>query len=161
MIDLLAMALICDLTRVASLQWSSSTSPVVFNWIGAGITDDHHDLSHKADSDSVAQAQLVAIHAWYAKQFAYLLGKLDAAGLLDSTVVAWGNELGKGNNHSHDHVPFVLAGNAGGYFRTGRFIDTGGASHADLLVSLRNAVDIQTTTFGNPAYCSGPLANLR
>lgn len=30
----------------------------------------------------------------------------------------------------------------------------------DLLVSLCNAMDVPDTTFGNPAYCTGPLANL-
>jgi hypothetical protein len=162
--DLLVMALACDLTRVASLQWSSASSPVVFSWLGMAL--DHHELSHRADSDATAQGQLVAMHKWYAEQFAYLLSRMEAANetggsLLDHSAVLWGNELGKGNTHSHDHVPFVLAGSASGYFRTGRLIDAKGASHSDLLVSCLNAMGVAATTFGNPAYCSGPLPGLR
>lgn len=161
--DLLAMALACDLTRVASLQYSSSTSAVVFRWLGA--TADHHELSHKADDDLPAQATLEAIHRWYATQFAYLVGRLDAlaegtGSVLDHALIAWGNELGKGNNHSHTQVPFVLAGGAGGALRTGRFVDAAHAAHNDLLVSCLNAVGVPATKFGNPAYCTGPLPDL-
>ena len=161
--DLLAMALACDLTRVASLQYSSSTSAVIFAWLGCTI--EHHELSHQADSDLPAQKQLEKIHSWYAAQFAYLVGRLDSlaessGSLLDHSVVVWGNELGKGNTHSHTKVPFVLAGGAGGSLRTGRFVDCNGAAHNDLLVSTLNAVGVPATTFGNPAYCSGPLPGL-
>ncbi len=161
--DLLAMAIACDLTRVASLQYSSATSAVIFGWLGC--TEDHHELSHRADDDLPAQKQLERIHNWYAAQFAYLLGRLDAldettGSVLDHSLVVWGNELGKGNTHSHTQVPFVLAGGAGGVLRTGRFVDAQGAAHNDLLVSVLNAVGVPATTFGNPAYCSGPLPGL-
>ncbi len=46
MADLLAMSLACDLTRVASLQYSQALSPCVFNWLGH--TEDHHTISHAA-----------------------------------------------------------------------------------------------------------------
>jgi len=153
--DLLAMAVACDVTRVASLQYSSATSAVVFGWLGC--TEDHHELSHRPDSDAAAQTQLQKIHHWYAKQFAYLVERLDALGLLDHTTVVWGNELGKGNSHSHTQVPFVVAGGALG---TGRFVDCKGAAHNDLLVSALNSVGVPATTFGNPAYCNGALPGL-
>ncbi len=161
--DLLAMALACDLTRVASLQFSSSTSAFLFAWLGC--TADHHELSHRADADLAAQAQLEAIHRWYAQQFGYLLDALSGLAehsgtLLDHSLVVWGNELGKGNTHSHTQVPFVLAGKAGGALTTGRFVDTAHAAHNDLLVSVLNKVGVPATTFGNPAYCTGPLAGL-
>jgi hypothetical protein len=34
------------------------------------------------------------------------------------------------------------------------------ASHADLLVSLLNAMGVEETTFGNPETCTGPLSGL-
>ena len=33
-------------------------------------------------------------------------------------------------------------------------------SHNDLLVSMMNLMGVPATTFGNPAYCTGPLASL-
>ncbi|HEV8245598.1 MAG TPA: DUF1552 domain-containing protein, partial [Polyangiaceae bacterium] len=59
MMDLLALALKCDVTRVASLQWSWARSNLVHSW--AGATTGHHDLSHEGSS-----AQLSAVNAWYA-----------------------------------------------------------------------------------------------
>ncbi|HZO16248.1 MAG TPA: DUF1552 domain-containing protein, partial [Polyangiaceae bacterium] len=42
-LDLMAAALGCDLTRVASLMWSRETSPQSFPWLG--FNDKHHLLS--------------------------------------------------------------------------------------------------------------------
>ena len=44
--DLLAMALACDLTRVASLQWRSSMT--AFTWVN--VNAEHHVLSHQTGS---------------------------------------------------------------------------------------------------------------
>jgi hypothetical protein len=45
--DNLAMALACDLTRVASLQFSTSTSKLTHTWITGGTQKDtHHNYSH-------------------------------------------------------------------------------------------------------------------
>ena len=163
--DLLAMALACDLTRVASLQWSRSVSQVRFTWLD--IREGHHDLSHLPDTDDAAVDKLTRINTWYAEQMAYLVGKLaeaeeaDGTRMLDSSLVLWCNELGKGNSHSRMNAPYVLAGSAGGALATGRFLQyTGDPPHNDLLVSLLNAMDVPATTFGKPEWCQGPLPRL-
>ena len=48
--DLLTMALACDITRVASMQWSRSVSQTRFTWLN--ITSGHHDLSHRPDTEA-------------------------------------------------------------------------------------------------------------
>jgi hypothetical protein len=55
---------------------------------------------------------------------------------------------------------YVIAGSCAGYFDTGRFLTYAGDPHNDLLVSLCRAMDLPTSTFGNPAYCNGPLSGL-
>lgn len=162
-LDLLAMTLACDLTRVASIQWASTQAGKVFHWLGQ--TDTHHSLSHSADSNADATAALVAIGKWHAEQLAYLLGKLDAVQegdgtLLDNTVVLWCTDIARGNTHARRGMPYVLAGGAGGYLQTGRHVVYDGAWHNDLLVTLANAVGVPVTTFGNPAYCKGALPRL-
>jgi hypothetical protein len=162
-IDLLATALACGLTRVASLQFAYSRSDIQVFWLGASRT--HHGLSHE-DTTPTSRDLLIKTNAWYAQQVAYLLQKLDAiadgAGtLLDSTAVVWGNELGRGQPHIYTNIPFVIAGSAGGYFRTGRFLGLGGKPHNDLLVSLCNAFGVATTTFGDPRFCNGGFPALR
>jgi hypothetical protein len=163
--DLIALAMACNFTRVATLQWDKSVSGMTFPWIG--VNDNHHSLSHLGDSDTAAVAKITQINTWYTEQYAYLLGKLNAVmetngkTLLDNSIVVWGNELGKGNNHTRRDVPFVMAGTGGGYFRTGRWLNMGGAYHNDLWVSCLNAMGIPDTKFGNPLYSRGALAALR
>jgi hypothetical protein len=164
--DLIAMAIACDLTRVASLQWDTAVSNVQFSWLGiTGQNSGHHDMSHFPDDDQTTQANLTKINTWYAEQFAYLCQKLDAVPegngtMLDNTVILWCNELGKGNAHTRSNMHWLLAGGAGGYFKTGRFLQFNGDSHSNLLVSIANAMGIQTNSFGDPAYCTGPMAGL-
>ena len=158
--DLAVRALSCNLTQVVTIQWSRSVSSVRPTWLN--ISEGHHDISHKGDSDTTAISNLTQINTWFAQQFAYLLAQLksvkEGSGtMLDNTVVLWGNELGRGNSHSRTQVPFVLAGKAGGSLSTGRFLQYKDDSHSNLLVSLSNAMGVNTKTFGNPAYCQGPL----
>jgi hypothetical protein len=64
-----------------------------------------------------------------------------------------------GTTHTHDNMPLLLGG-GGWAFRTGRYLTYQKNSHADLLVSILNAMGVEQTTFGDPAYCTGPLAGL-
>lgn len=156
--DLIALALSCDLTRVASLQWSYSTSAVVFDWLGCTV--EHHELSHRADEDLDAKKQLEAICTWYSGEVAYLVGLLQSRGLLDSTVVAWGNELGVGNTHSHVGTPFVLAGGRSLGVKVGSVVDAQHRAHNDLLVAILKAVGLPTTSVGAASLNRGALPGI-
>jgi hypothetical protein len=166
--ELLALALACDITRVATMQWSRATSPTVYSWLGSDMKESHHELSHAGDSDSVAKAKLVRINKWHAEQFAYFLGQLKAIEenpgetLLDNSLILWGSELAVGNTHSRKDMPFVLAGKAGGAVKTGRYVKyPAGTPHNNLLVAAANACGLtDIKTFGNPKYCTGALTKL-
>ena len=163
-LDLLAMALTCDMTRLATFMWSTATSGKRFTWLD--IDRSHHDMSHDGDSNSATQTKLTKINTWYAKQLAYLMEKLDSVPegdgtVLDNTLIVWGNELGKGNVHSHFPIPFVLAGGAAKYFQMGRSLDFDDTIHNRLLVSLCRYMGLEDTeTFGNLDKGSGPLSGL-
>lgn len=161
--DLLVSALQCDLTRVASLQFSHSVSQHVFT--NLGIFQAHHDLSHEGDSNQDAQEKLTLINRFYAEQMAYLVARLRATPegdgtLLDNTVVLWVNELGKGNSHSRDEVPYVLAGSCGGYFKTGRYERfLASTPHNDFLVALQRAMGLGVESFGDNRYANALVGN--
>ncbi len=161
--DLATMALACDLTRVVSLQWTNSVGGAASPWLG--ISEGHHSLSHEGDSNTDAVDKLVRINTWYAEQFAYLIQQLESVPegdgtLLDNTCMIWVNELGKGNSHTRNDLPLVMAGSAGGYFRTGRCLRYGDTPHNDLLVTLTNAYGVEQETFGDTRFCNGPLTEL-
>jgi hypothetical protein len=164
--DMLAMAMACDLTRVSTIEFSKSAGGTIMSWLG--VNQSHHDISHAGDGDAGALDKLTKINNWYAQQFFYLASRLDSyaeAGggtILDNTVLFWCNELGKGNAHSTNDAPYVIAGSGGGFFKTGRFLQySGGTPHNNLLVSMMNAMDVPGNTFGKADWCTGPLAKIR
>ncbi|MEA2697341.1 MAG: hypothetical protein QOI66_1612 [Myxococcales bacterium] len=160
--DMMTIALACDMTRVASLLWSSASSDIRFTWIG--IKTGHHTISH--DTSATARAQMTQMHNWYSGELAYLLDKLKAvqeAGstLLDNTMVVWGNELADGAAHSQQPIPVLIAGRAAGQIKTGRYIDYGKKKHNPLLVSICNMMGLtDVTKFGTLDDGSGPLSGL-
>ncbi len=161
--DLLVTALSCDMTRVASIQYSHTVGPHVFSWVGQ--SQGHHDLSHIDDSNTAGVANFIKCENWYAQQFAYLLSRLKAtpelAGgtLFDNTLVVWAKELGDSRLHTCQSVPWVLAG-GGGYFRTGRYLKYQGAPHQQLLTSVCQAVGMTNDRFGDATRGTGPLPGL-
>ena len=163
-LDLLAMALTCDMTRLATFMWATATSGKRFTWLD--IDQSHHDLSHDGDTNTASQTKLTKINTWYAQQVAYLMEKLDSVEegdgtVLDNTLIVWGNELGKGNVHSHHPIPFVLAGGAAKHFQMGRSLDFDDTHHNRLLVSLCRYMGLdEIETFGNLDKGTGPLQGL-
>ncbi len=132
--DVLAAAIKCDRTRVATFMLCNQTDTRTFKWLEPGGLGDHRDLSHMvytnpAGDKSFARDRLGRINNWYGKQVAYFLGLLNqvedpvtGATYLDNTVVYWGNGDGgnDGEPHSHWGHPVMLAG---GGFKTGRYLD--------------------------------------
>jgi hypothetical protein len=163
-LDLLAAAFACDLTRVASFQISTSLNRIAYPWLNNDLTEGH-TLSHAGPSDMTAHAELVSRQTWHAGRLAHLLTRLgemqesDGSSVLDNTLVVWGNEVSEGNTHSHDNMPFLLAG-GGWYFRTGRYVRFQSQPHNNLLVSVLNAMGAPVTSFGDPEFCTGPLNGL-
>lgn len=161
MLDQLVMALTCDMTRVATLAWGRATSMQKYPWLD--INEAHHDISHKDDTTTTVKDKLVKINAWHAGELAYLIDQLKAVPdgdgtLFDSTLIVWGNELGRGSNHSMKNIPFVLAGSAGGVFKTGRYHDVGEVAHNRLLVSIGRAFGLdELETFGGADDGTGGL----
>jgi hypothetical protein len=162
-LDLMLMSLTCDLTRVASIQWSYSAGGPTFTWLGHD--KGHHDYSHDGDTLADSQNKLAAINNWYAGRFFDLISRMDKIQegdktMLDQSLVLWVNELSKGNIHSHGPMCYVLAGGAGGALQTGRYLHVDGGMHNNLLVSCMNMMGVQGNTFGDPSACTGPLTQL-
>ncbi len=171
--DLVTLALACDMTRVASLQMSRAVSGATHSWLG--FKDNAHAMGHYKDDNTGAKESVHKMAVWYSQRFADLLNKMKAVSddgggtLLDNTMVVWAWELGKSNNHQTAKCPFIVAGTAGGYFKTGRFLDyAGGPPHSPLLVSMCHAMGVTsldkfgTLTVGGGASGSpGPLPRLR
>jgi hypothetical protein len=159
MTDMMVMALACDLTAVGTLQWSDSEAKHTFPWLG--LTEHHH---YYMNDGGFRPAELETIATWYSEQHSYLLqamARVDMGGrsLLDESIVFFGTNLQHPATHSRTDMPFLLAGNGGG-LRTGRYLTFSHPSHNDLLLCMARYFDDQRETFGDPDYCTGPLAGV-
>lgn len=162
-IELLVNSLANDFARIATLQYTNSVGQAKMKWVG--VEEGHHELSHEPDSNQQAQDKLIRINRWFCEQVAYLAQRLaetpepgGTGSLLDHTMIIWTNELGKGNSHTLDNIPFVLLGNGLG-FKMGRSLKLGRTAHNRLLLSLAHAFGHHIETFGNPDFCRlGPLS---
>lgn len=162
--DMLVMSLACNMTNVATLQWSHTVSPLVCSWLKH--TQGHHALSHMSDFNAQGVAQFVEAERWFAEQFKYLIERLkktpDPSGigtLFDSTLVVWTKEMGDPRAHVCQSVPFVLTG-GGKALQKGRYLKYTKESHQKLLVSICQMMNLQTATFGDPSLSTGPLSGL-
>jgi Protein of unknown function (DUF1552) len=162
--DLIASALGCGLSRVASMQVRiADNDNTLYPWVGLD-TGGHHTLSH--DSSAGTQATLALLYRWYAERFAYLLDRLaatpdaDGRSVLDNTLVIWGSELGQAWNHDIGNVPFVFAG-ATDLLRGGRYLSGSTIEHGRVLVSACHAMGLtDVTQYGSLDTGMGALPGL-
>lgn len=163
--DLLVNSFTADFARIASFQITNSVGQPRMRWLD--IDEGHHTLSHEPDSNEDSYEKLIKINTWYCEQIAYLAKRLsetpepDGSGsLLDNTTIVWTNELGKGNSHTRDNIPFVMVGEGLG-FEMGQAMDFSKVPHNRLLLSICEAMGFPEKSFGNPDFCTdGALTGL-
>lgn len=159
-IDVIALALSCGYTHAVTLQIGTGNDSTRYWWQGEQFPS-YHWISHRifadgSDGDPIpdAQAKHNAVDRIHARLFGRLIDRLSAyttetGTLLDKGVCAWINDLSNGPPHSINNLPYVLAGGAGGYLRTGQYVDAGDVPHNKLLNTLATAVGLRKTN-GDP-----------
>ncbi|MFO0844856.1 MAG: DUF1552 domain-containing protein [Gemmataceae bacterium] len=157
-IDLMVNSFVADFSRVATFQITNSVGQPKMRWLG--INEGHHEISHEPDTNAKAVEKLTKINRWYCEQVAYLAKRLaetpepgGRGSLLDNTLIVWTNELGKGNSHTLDNIPFVLVG-GGLDFKMGRSLKFKKTPHNRLLLSLAHGFGHRIEKFGNPDFCA-------
>jgi hypothetical protein len=121
----------CDLTRVASFQWSPGTNHVSFKGLAPDAPNDilsHHPVSHRVgDRRSLVESMptdaeqakwvryLINVHRWYNEKTAQIIKEFkdttDAFGnsILDYTVVPMITEVSEAT-HTRSPVPALILG---------------------------------------------------
>ena len=176
--DSVVAAMACDVTRVATIQFSGAQSGTVFNsFVDAdwdNLADDyHHGLSHLSvgfdqppdATQTIAQQALSEINRWFSGEIAYLAEKLDSyveadgSTLLENTAIVWVSEISEGPTHRFTDMPFVVVGDLGGALKSGLHLNYGNTrAHNDLFVTLAQAMGLtDMTSFGEEEYVQGPL----
>lgn len=174
--DIIALAMACGVTRAATLQIGDGNDSTEY-MIDGVRQKSFHKISHRIDSDGSDGPPIenaVGLHhkidRIHGKLFKYLLDKLSSyefskGTLLDYGVAVWTNDLAD-KNHSYKNVPFVLAGSANGYLKTGHYIDAGNVAHNKLLntigaaVGCRNEANQPLDDFGDPGLPKGLIGGM-
>jgi hypothetical protein len=185
-VKIILAALRCGLTNVANLEMGDVITP----WTPTGHIMTQASIGHAlhkmqrsmgatgADRNRYDDwlAEVTDNHQWRMSIFEELLAGLDdpqfAEGdmtMLDNSIALYTSEFSEGANHCGSNMPFLLAGSAGGQWRTGRhlnFMDTSSGYRTDhsahnLFTSILQACGSSANHFGNDdAVYEGPLPDL-
>lgn len=167
MLDLIALAVQCDSTRVVSFMLGNAGSNRSYPFLyanGQPISQGHHEISHHQDLQDNFD-KLTEIARWELEQYAYLLGKLDAIDegngttALDTSAVFLSAEIEDGNAHRHTNLPVIIGGSLGGTFKTGQHIVLPDETPmANLFISMLQGIGAPVETFGDNG--TGPLVGI-
>ncbi|MFG0287967.1 MAG: DUF1552 domain-containing protein [Rhodopirellula sp. JB044] len=156
-IELMVNSFAADFARIATLQITNSVGGAKMRWLD--IDNGHHAISHEPDSNVEAYEHLIQINTWYCEQVAMLARRLSETpepggdgSMLDNTTIIWTNELGKGNSHTRNNIPFVLIGGGLG-IRGNRALDFKRTPHNRFLMTVAERMGFPQESFGNPDFC--------
>ena len=151
--DMLVLAFQTDSTRVATFLLAHDGSNRSFKDIG--VSEGHHNLSHHQNNPDTLE-KIAKIDTFYAQQFAWFLKRMretkdrDGKSLLHNSMIVYCSGLGDGNAHSHNDLPFILAGRAGGAFTTGRHFEPGSnIPMNNLYVTMLQTMGVKVDSFGD------------
>jgi hypothetical protein len=124
MMDLMVLALQTDSTRTITFMYTNDSSNRSYPQLD--VKEGHHDLSHHGNNQE-KQAKISKINRFHMEQFAYFVAKMKgvqegSSTLLANSMVLYGSGIADGDAHAHDNLPILMAGQAGGSIRSGRFI---------------------------------------
>jgi len=162
MIDIMLLAMQCDLTRIITFMFQNAQTNRDYTFIGA--PGSHHVISHHM-SIQQNHDKLGIIGQWEILQFAKLLQRMkdtpdtEESNLLDNSLIFFSSEISDGNSHNHDNMPVLLAGSAGGAVTPGRhLVFPNDPPVANLFTTILNTFGVANNTFGDDG--TGPLSLL-
>lgn len=170
--DLIVSAFACDVTRVASYQFSFSGGHLE-GLLGFSRSwhDDVAHVSQTGDSVTVgteamsSRAAFNRFSRYWHSHIAYLAKRLQSipegdGTMLDNTLIYCGVE--SGTNHSHDpnDMQYLLIGGSNLGFHTGQYLEATGTSAHRLHVAVLNAFGADVDTFGSADDGVGALTGI-
>lgn len=192
MARIMAAALHSDTTRVGAISLPEIPPRLMGYSNGMFGSTDAHDLTHMVSGDrglqnAEAQAMIDLQHRVMYEQIAFFLDELaglrevDGSSLLDHTLVVVHSHIADGS-HDVTRLPYIVFGDAHGYFKTGQYIrfpvrdrandqittnekkersyGLYGRSHGDLWLTLAHAMGVNIDSFGERSLSSGPITEM-
>lgn len=107
--SMIAMAMQCGLTNVASIMYGPSVSAQLSFPAELGKGANHHSCAHNGGTQAEID-RLKAMNRLQTGLLADLLKKLQDAKLLHETLVMYGSDMSDGNAHLTTNLPMLLCG---------------------------------------------------
>jgi hypothetical protein len=139
MFDMLLLAFQTDSTRIATMLLAGEGSNRTFTEVG--LTEGHHNLTHHRNNPEMID-KVKEIDLWYVQRLARFLENMEATkdvdgqSLLHNSMIVYGSGNADGNRHTHENLPIVLAGSAGGAFKPGRYVKAKSVPLTNLFLSM-------------------------
>jgi hypothetical protein len=169
MIDLVAMALQCDLTRVVTFALDDARSDFVYDFLyvrsftpdGSTPTTMKDAGAHGISSAGDNNNGYATLNYWFVDKLSRLCQKLssfienDTFNVLDQSVVWFGSEM-HGGNHDGLDLPVLYVGSGGGRLTTDQNLDLARGTTTPMplanvyLTFIRGVFDLPVTQFGTP-----------
>ncbi len=153
MLDIIALSMWSDASRVSTFMFGNSVSDRNFTFLN-GVNGSHHSISHHMNKPSTME-EYALIAEWHVAQYSYFIEKLKSIRegektLLDNSMVMFMSDLRDGNRHEPHNLPIILAGKGGGILKPGKNIvfpkDT---PLANLYLTMLQSLGVQQHGFGD------------
>lgn len=158
-VDLVTLALKCDLTRVVSLMFGNHQSD--FTVPEAGVDTNYHQSIHGRPAEDY-----ITYRVYFTDKLRYLIQSLadtedmDGNNLLDNSLVLQVSDMADGRSHDGVNVPYMLAGGGGGVLTTGRSLTLNGVSHNTILDTVAQAAGVDVDSADYERYGDGPISGI-
>jgi hypothetical protein len=162
MADLLALAFSCDITRVASIQFTGSVGYTVFNTLGHNTG--HHDLTHDAGQNDAVDAATIETMRMLAYLGEALAQAPEGAGnVLDNSAIFASSDAASGLTHQVTDMPIVVLGGGGGALaHPGIHHRSDGGNTSDVVLTVAQTVCPELTEIGGGnGLSTTPVATLQ
>jgi hypothetical protein len=176
-LSLAAFAFASDRFRVSTVQIGEGNDHTQYFVNGMKVPP-YHFVSHRVMTDGASGTRIanaVELHAEidkiHARMFKHLLDELtmyktaDGRPLLDDCCAVWLNSNGNGPPHDVGNVPHIIAGSAGGFFKTGQYLNLK-VQNNKFLNTVATAAGVRKTDgsplddFGDPGLAKGLISEI-
>ncbi len=167
LIEVAVLAASCGIHRVCNIQIGHPGDGSITwkrPWNGQSFPGKMHALSHHNlyDNGQTNPEQAFAnphetnaeMDRLYLALYAHLLRCLKTYGIYDESLAVFWASMGWGRSHEARQMPFVLAGSAGGYLKTGVYTDVA-RTHGPVLNTLASAAGMVNAD-GSPLDAFSP-----
>jgi hypothetical protein len=172
--SIIRAAFVCDLTRVATFQWSPGTNHIAFKGIHPANPNGiytHHPVSHQVGDSEIfetdptkrsANVQFLGnVEIWYNTRMSELVNLLKSTkdiygnALLDNTVVPYLSEVSRAT-HARDNLPISIFGGKNLGFKGGQFLAFPNRPFTDVWLSILEAFGLPASMLTGATILNSP-----